>query len=60
VTDLVDVGEGMKWTDLQLLEVMREEGNCISLFTVKGAENNQLIKRTYSHLLKYCMQTASI
>lgn len=60
VSELVDVGEGMKWPDLQLFEVMQEGDNQISLFTVKGKTNSKLIKRTYSHLLKYCMQTASI
>lgn len=60
VCDLVTIGEGLKFPDLTLFEVMKENGNQISIFTTKGDNNNQLIKRTYSHLLKYCMQTASI
>jgi len=60
VCDLVTIGEGLKFPDLKLFEVMKENGNQISIFTTKGDNNNQLIKRTYSHLLKYCMQTASI
>lgn len=60
VSELVEVGEGMKWPDLQLFEVLQEGDNQIAIFTVKGKNNGQLVKRTYSHLLKYCMQTASI
>lgn len=60
VSELVEVGEGLKFPDLQLFEVMHDGENQISVYTVKGKSNNQLIKRTYSHLLKYCMQTASI
>lgn len=59
-SELVEVGEGLKYPDLQLFEVIQEGDNQISIFTVKGENNGQLIKRTYSHLLKYCMQTASL
>ena len=60
VSELVEVGEGLKFPDLNLFEVMHDGENQISVFTVKGKTNNTLVKRTYSHLLKYCMQTASI
>ena len=59
-SELVEVGEGLKYPDLQLFEVMQEGDNLISIFTVKGENNEQLVKRTYSHLLKYCMQAASL
>ena len=60
VTELVDLGEAQKYPDLHLFDVIEEEENQISFFTVKGAGHNQLIKRTYSDLLKYCMQSSSI
>ena len=59
VTELVDLGDGPKFPDLHLFDVIEEE-NQISIFTMKGQGHNQLIKRTYSDLLKYCMQTSSI
>lgn len=37
VSELVEVGEGMlDFPDLQLFEIMQEEDNVISVFTVKG------------------------
>ena len=60
-SELVEVGEGMlAFPDLQLFEVIQEEESQISVFTAKGPGNNTLIKRSYSHLLKYCLQTASM
>ena len=61
VSKLVEVGEGMtQYPDLQLFEVSEDDNDNISVYTVKGDTNGQLIKRTYSHLLKYCMHSASI
>ena len=60
VSELVELGEGLNFPDLQLFEVIQEGDNQISVFTVKGKNNGTLVKRTYSHLLKYCLQTASI
>ena len=55
VTELIEVGQGMKYPDLQLLEVTIDADNQLSIFTTKGANNEQLVKRTYSDLLKYCL-----
>ena len=55
VTELIEVGQGMKYPDPQLLEVTIDADNQLSIFTTKGANNEQLVKRTYSDLLKYCL-----
>ena len=61
VSKLVEVGQGMtQYPDLQLFEVSEDSHDNISVYTVKGDTNGQLIKRTYSHLLKYCMHNASV
>ena len=60
VSELVEVGEGPNFPDLQLFEVTQDSENQITIFTTKGKNNEQLVKRTYSHMLKYCMQTASM
>lgn len=54
------MGEGPNYPDLQLFEIMQDSENQITIFTTKGKENEVLVKRTYSHMLKYCMQTASM
>ena len=61
VSKFVEIGQGMtEYPDLQLFEVIQNNDDNISVYTVKGDNNEQLIKRTYSHLLKYCMHNASI
>ena len=60
VTELVEVGEGMKYPDLQLLRVTVDRENQLTILTTKGPHNEKLVKRTYSELLKYCMQVASV
>ena len=40
VSELVEVGEGLKFPDLNLFEVMHDGENQISVFTVKGKTNN--------------------
>ena len=60
MTELVEVGEGMKYPDLQLLRVTCDRENQLTILTTKGPHNEKLVKRTYSELLKYCMQVASV
>ena len=60
VSELVEVGEGPNYPDLQLFEIMQDAENQITIFTTKGKDNEVLVKRTYSHMLKYCLQTASL
>ena len=40
VSELVEVGEGLKFPDLNLFEIIGDGNNTISIFTVKGPNNN--------------------
>ena len=51
--------QGAKFPDLNLLEVVEQDDHEITVITVNKADKF-LVKRTYSHMLKYCLQTASI
>ena len=60
ISTLINVSDGSaKFPDLQLLQVVAGEDHSLVLYTMDKADK-VLIKRTYSHMLKYCLQTASI
>ena len=61
VSNLTEIGKGITdYPDLDLLQIISHEDGSISVFTVIGENNEQLIKRTYSDQLKYYLQNASI
>ena len=57
---LINVSDGSaKFPDLSLLEIADGSDHTLMIYTVDKTDKI-LIKRTYSHMLKYCLQTASI
>ena len=60
ISTLINISEGSaKFPDLHLLQVVSGDDHSLILYTMDKSDK-VLIKRTYSHMLKYCLQTASI
>ena len=53
----MDAGE--KFADLKLLEVEQGDDHEIVVYTMDKGDT-QLVKKTFSKLLKYCLQTTSL
>ena len=60
ISTLINISDGSaKFPDLSLLQVVKGEDHSLVLLTMDKADK-VLIKRTYSHMLKFCLQTASL
>lgn len=60
ISTLINVSDGSaKFPDLSLLQVVAGDDHQLVVYTLDKADK-VLIKRTYSHILKYCLQTASL
>ena len=60
ISTLINTSDGSaKFPDLSLLEVEESDDHQLIVYTL-DKKDKELVKRSYSHLLKYCLQTASI
>lgn len=60
ISTLINMAQGGdKFPDLSLLEVASTEDHRTLIFTM-DKNDSVLVKRSYSNMLKYCLQTASI
>ena len=60
ITTLISITHGSaSYPDLSLLALAAGEDHKLEVFTV-NKKDKQLVKRSYSYMLKYCLQTASI
>ena len=60
ISKLINIADGSaKFPDLSLLQVVAGEDHSLVMLTMDKADK-VLVKRTYSHMLKYCLQTASL
>lgn len=60
ISTLIYMSDGSaKFPDLQLLDVAEGEDHSLVVLTM-DKQDKLLVKRTYSHMLKFCLQTASI
>ena len=50
---------GAKFPDLQLLDVAEAEDHQLVVLTM-DKQDKVLVKRTFSHMLKFCLQTACL
>ena len=60
ISNLINFSEGSaKHPDLSLLEIVDSFDHKLIVYTL-DKKDKVLVKRSYSHLLKFCLQTASI
>lgn len=60
ITTLISIAEGSaSYPDLSMLAVTASDDHKLEVFTV-NKKDKLLVKRSYSYMLKYCLQTASI
>ena len=60
IQTLINISDGSaKFPDLSLLEVVEGDDHQLIVYTI-DKNDKFLIKRSYSHILKYCLQTASL
>lgn len=59
VSTLIRISDGDRFADLRLLEVEPAEEHMMTVYTLDQGDT-VLVKKTFSKLLKYCLQTTSI
>lgn len=59
VSTLIRIEDGEKFADLKLLQVESEDDHGITIYTF-DKNDKQLVKKSFSKLLKYCLQTTSL